>query len=104
LTNYRRGARRENEWADRQIADGWSVTRSAGSHGVADVVGCKDGVIVYDQVKATKAGPFSGFGPAERRELLGEATKAGATARLIWWPPDRQGPRVLLPDRWPPTK
>jgi Holliday junction resolvase len=99
--SYRRGAKRENEWADRMAAQGWSTTRSAGSHGAADVVSCRDREIVYDQIKTDRAGPYAHFGPAERRALLDEAEKAGATARLIWWPPDRQGPRIIHPHCWP---
>lgn len=101
MTNYRRGAARERQWAERLTQEGWSVTRSAGSHGAADIVGCKAGEIVYDQVKTDRAGPFAHFGPAARRELLGDATKAGAQARLVYWPPNGKGPQVLLPDRWP---
>lgn len=101
MTNYRRGAGREREWAERQEADGWSCTRSAGSHGVADVVCCRAGVILYEQVKSDRAGPYAHFGPAERRELAGEATRAGAQARLIWWPPDGKGPRVIPQAEWP---
>lgn len=103
MTNYRRGAGRERQWADRQAAEGFSCTRSAGSHGVADVVVCKAGVVYYDQVKTDKAGPFAHFGPGDRAELLTEAATAGAAARLIWWPPDRKGPRILYPDEWPYT-
>jgi Holliday junction resolvase len=104
VTNYARGAKRENDWAEREAEKGWSVTRSAGSHGAADVVACREGFRPrYWQVKTDKAGPYAHFGPGERRQLLAEATVAGADCFLVWWPPDRQGPRIIPPESWPPS-
>lgn len=103
MSNYRRGAQRENEWADRKEKNGWVVTRSAGSHGSMDVTAALHGVIHYYQVKSDRGGPYRHFGPDERRELLDDATRAGALAFLVWWPPDRRGPRVIPPEDWPPT-
>ena len=87
---------------ERYDAAGWSVSRTAGSHGVADIIALKAGAVpLYVQVKTDRAGPFAHFGPAERSKLLGECTRAGAVAMLVWWPPDRKGPRFLGEATWP---
>lgn len=100
--SYRKGAVRERQVAERYEANGWVVYRSAGSHGPADLVALKAGVMPeLVQVKATKAGPWSGFGPADREELRDEALRAGARAVLCHWPPDRKGPRFLHVQDWP---
>lgn len=55
LTNYRRGARLEYRVKQRLEAAGFYVVRSAGSHGVADLVGIKDGQVYLVQVKGKRA-------------------------------------------------
>ena len=105
MTNYRKGAGRELRVADLYRANGWVVYRSAGSHGPADLVAMKSGrQNELIQVKATAAGPFASFGPAERDGLRDEAIQAGARAVLCWYPPDRKGPRFLHVQDWPAAR
>lgn len=102
MTNYARGAKRERDFADRLEADGWVVARTAGSHGVMDLVACKAGMVPrFVQVKSDRRGPYANFGPKARRELWTAAEQAGAVPVLIHWPPDRQGPRWYFADAWP---
>lgn len=76
------------------------MVRGAGSHD--DLVVGKAGYgTILIEVKATKAGPYAGFPPAEREALLAKAHKAGWEAMLVWWPYDRQGPRFIPPSSWP---
>jgi Holliday junction resolvase len=101
--NYARGAARERQAGVLLEAEGWSVTRSAGSRSPHDLVACRKGDVVrYVQVKSTARGPFAGFPPSERKELLAEAERAGAEPWLLWWPGDRKGPRWIGADDWPP--
>jgi Holliday junction resolvase len=105
VSGYRRGAGRELRVKALYEANGWVVYRSAGSHGAADLVAMKAGrQTELIQVKATAAGPYASFGPAEREELRDEAIKAGARAVLCWYPPDRKGPRYLHPQDWPEAR
>lgn len=53
------------------------------------------------EVKATAAGPFSGFGPADRQALIEDAERAGWEPLLVWHPYDRKGPRFLPRETWP---
>ncbi len=87
----------------RQDPDGpWVALRAPASLGVADVVAVRAGEIRLVEVKSTRAGPFAGFGPADRRALLDAAEVAGGQAYLVWWPP-RHPPRWMPPEEWPPT-
>lgn len=100
--SYARGAARERELEARLEEQGWDVTRSAGSKGKADLVAlCAGKTPRYIEVKATAAGPFAGFSPADRRRLALSAARAGAVAELCWWPYDRRGPRWYPVDTWP---
>lgn len=103
MSTKRRGTKREHDCMKLLVDEGWLVTRASNSLGAADLLAGRGGVCQLVQVKATKAGPFSGFGPADRRELLDAAEAFGASAVLCWWPPDRRGPRFMLPDCWPKT-
>ncbi len=102
MTAYARGAARERDLVKLLRADGYSVNRTPGSHGVADVIALKSrrGPLLV-QLKTDRAGPFAHFGPKARAELLAEADKAGGTALLVHWPPDRKGPRYLYEKDWP---
>ncbi len=102
MTAYARGAKRERDLVALLRADGYSANRTPGSHGVADVIALRVGYIPrLLQLKTDRAGPFAHFGPAARRELLDEARRAGARPELVWWPPDRKGPRYLHEKDWP---
>lgn len=82
-------------------ADGWFVTRAAGSLGDADLVALKLGApprIV--EVKSTHRGPFHSFGPMDRAGIQLAARRAGAEAWLVWWPA-RSKPTWIHEDDWP---
>lgn len=105
-----RGTQRENAVKDWLEDRGWWVCRAAGSLGDADLAAMKDvnGGKLLIEVKSTKAGPFSDFGPADRAELLAAGEKAGADVVLCWCPPGCRAPekwRWLWPDTdWPEAK
>lgn len=96
---YARGAARERQWAER--LKGWEVVRAAGSTGAYDLMACRSGEVVLWEVKTTAAGPFADFGPAKREAIREAAQRAGGTARLVWWPTDRKGPRIIPESAWP---
>ena len=81
--------------------DGWWAIRSPASKGTVDVVAIYHGKLInFYEVKSTKAGPYSHFGPKDRADLKAEADRAGATAWLCWWPP-RKDPEFIPSDEWP---
>lgn len=83
------GIRRERQVKQILESHGWWVCRAAGSLGDADLVALKEGPLVESlmiEVKATTAGPFAGFGPKARRELVDAAARAGAAPVLAHWP------------------
>jgi Holliday junction resolvase len=99
LANF--GHNRERQLAAKLGEEGWWVLRAAGSLGVADLVALKNGRTTrMIEVKATKAGPFAGFGPTERTELLAAAQQAGAEAWLVHWPKHGK-PKWIPPGEWP---
>lgn len=62
--------------------------------------------VYFDEVKTTAGGPYERFGPQARAKLLAEAEKAGAQARLVWWPDYKKKrnprpPRIILAADWP---
>ena len=97
----RRGSNRERLVKERLLSRGYWVARAAASLGDADLVALKAGEPPYlIEVKATTAGPFSGFGPKDREELRRAARKAGAEAILVWWPMNRPL-RWIAESEWP---
>lgn len=101
--NRRAGKQREQQWAEQLHHDGWEVgfvPRIRGQQDY-DVIASKGGDVVLWEVKSTKAGPFSDFGPAKREACLQAALRAGGSPALVWWPYDRQGPRVFPLEVWP---
>lgn len=67
---------------------GYSVTRAPASIGEADLMCIKaDAPNLLVQVKANKGSPYMNFRFTERHALVLAATKAGAEAWLIHWPP-----------------
>jgi Holliday junction resolvase len=96
-----RGTARENQVLKQLRADGWLALRAPASLGSADIIALRDGdrpMLV--QVKANKGSPWMNFRPAERVELVMDATKAGARAYLVHWPA-RGVQRWLPPSSWP---
>lgn len=101
MSNTRFGHQRERDLKKCLEADGWFVVRAPASLGVADLVALKLGHTPrLIEVKATSRGPYAGFPPADRLELLNVAVGAGAAAFLVWWP-RRKHPVWLSPDEWP---
>lgn len=100
-TNYQRGAKRERDALEYLRGLGYYAERTAGSHGVADIIALKkDHTPMLIQVKSGK-GKYSGFPPGDRKYLLQQANTAGAEAYLYWWPYDRKGLRIIPSDEWP---
>lgn len=90
--NRAKGDRAEYRVRDELLADGWYVSRAAGSLGAADFVALKRGERPQLlQVKSTASGPFSDFGPKKRDELRQIASAAGAVAMLAYVPPTPRG-------------
>lgn len=82
---------------------GYSCVRGAGSKG-ADIVAGKGGQTIAVEVKATKAGPWSGFGPAKRKDFRAFCHQAGWSPVLVWWPTDRKKPLIVPESGWPKDK
>lgn len=82
MTFYARGAAFERQ-VKRQLEDmGWIVIRSAGSHGIADLVACLKGsapMFVSCRIHGV-------LGPLEREQLHDAAARAGAIVRLAHRP------------------
>ena len=116
----RRGTDRERKVREQLEAEGWVVARAAGSRGCADLMAVRrvgTRLLVHSepahepvvqvrlvQVKSDERNPFDHFGPYERAELLATAQQAGAEPWLVWWPPDRKGPRWIAPGEWPQVR
>lgn len=119
MSNSRKGASRERKVIRCMMADptdpknrgrnstilggNWPlVERTKGSHGAYDIFAMKKGQPVYlIQIKATAAGPFTGFPPKERDRLRNIARITGAVPLLIWWPYDGKGYRLYDETQWP---
>jgi len=68
---------------------------------VADVVALKEGEKPrLIESKATAAGPYAGFLPADRERLSQAAKEAGAEAWL-YWHPKRKPPEWIAESQWP---
>jgi Holliday junction resolvase len=95
-----RGSYRERRLAEVATGLGWTVYRSAGSHGNADLVALRRGCVpLLIQVKGDLAGPFAHFGPDDRYALMAEARNAGARAFLAWHP-GRKPVRWFIAPEW----
>jgi Holliday junction resolvase len=91
---------------------GWTAVRA--TKGPVDVVACRPVTIEahngrpelvlsevrFIQVKSTRQSPYERFGPADRKILLELANQAGASAYLMWWPPNR-GWQWIAANEWP---
>ncbi len=54
-TPYTRGRYREYQTLKILRSEGWFCTRSAASHSPVDIIACKDGNVLFIQVKSGKA-------------------------------------------------
>ena len=99
MSNVSRGHGRERELVKRLKAEGRWAMRAPASLGTVDVISSPP--LTFYEVKATAAGPYAGFLPRDRAALLEDAAIAGAQAVLVWWPPDRGGPRFIDSADWP---
>jgi Holliday junction resolvase len=106
-----KGIARERQVRKLLESEGWWVGRAAGSLGDADLFASRPYVehgyrnladVRLIEVKATSRGPWHGFGPQDRRDLLVAARKAGAVAWLYWWP-SRGQLKCFHEDYWPLT-
>lgn len=99
-----RGIARERDLRRLLEADGWWVCRASGSLGDADLLAMRaDSRPRLIEVKSTQAGPYAGFLPRDRSELLIAAHKAGADAWLVWWP-KRTQPQWIGSSQWPQAR
>lgn len=103
-SQYARGAARERQLRERYEAKGYYVVRGAGSKGGDLIAGRSGSPTLLIEVKATAAGPWSGFGPADRTALIQAAERAGWEPLLVWWPMNRKHPRFVPKEGWPNTK
>lgn len=90
MNHYRSGRRVEILVADQLGAAGYDVILSSVSKGAADMVAFHDGETVFVQVKKSAKTAVS---PAERRELLRIARRAGGAALTAHREPDPQDGR-----------
>jgi len=108
MANYAKGANRERQLARELEAEGYVVTRSAGSRSPHDLVvvgpARRDAPSVsqvqFIQVKTDARGPFAHFGPVERTMLLETARRAGGVPVLVHWPANGK-PRYYYESEWP---
>ena len=81
MTHYTTGRRIEYRVVEILRSLGYLVIRSAGSHGLVDVVGLrKDGVVLVQCKRGGK------MGLRDRLEFWREATAVGATALIAGYP------------------
>jgi hypothetical protein len=104
-----RGASREHAVKKLLEAEGWAVTRGAGSHGCADLWAAKEHQLTdlsavtllrLVQVKGNTGSPWKTFQPKDRAELSSLAAQTGGTAELVHWPPHGK-PRWYSEHEWP---
>ena len=85
MSNYSRGANFERRVARILDADGYFTVRSSGSHGVADIVAIKAGVIMLVQCKINGV-----LSPADRVALFEVCQRAGAVPLVAYRPTPRK--------------
>lgn len=97
-----RGHQRERDLVNALRPAGWLAWRAPASLGVCDVVAARKGFGLHlIEVKSTGRGPFAGFPPEKRAELIAAADLAGATAWLWWNGPGRSAAGWWPVARWP---
>jgi Holliday junction resolvase len=82
VSSYTRGTYAEKRTAAQLRADGYYVTESRGSHGVADLMAAKPGQVLLVQVKTGEAR----LDGAWWNDLAAAAAAAGALAIVADWP------------------
>jgi Holliday junction resolvase len=107
----------ERQYAAILREQGWFVMRSPASKGVCDLIairpqlrphttttGYRNGCeVLFVEVKSTTRGPFAGFPPKDRDELISAAAVSGATPVLAWKRP--RGEWQTFPvSEWPATQ
>lgn len=104
-----RGHSRERAWVHHLRSQGFWAQRAPASLGI-DVISASPSIehegcalLTFWEVKSTAGGPYERFVPEERRALVLQALKAGATPMLCWWPP-RGKPKVIPQEEWPALK
>jgi Holliday junction resolvase len=97
----KRGIQRERDLVNELRGQDYFALRAPASLGCADVVALRAGEMpMLIECKSTKAGPYAGFGPADRKALSFMAKLAGAEAWLYWKP--KRGDAVWIPEsNWP---
>lgn len=97
----KRGIQRERDLVNELRGKDYFALRAPASLGCADVVALKAGERpMLIECKSTAAGPYAGFGPADRKALSFMADLAGAVAWLYWKP--KNGRAHWIPEAdWP---
>jgi len=125
MSTKTKGSRFESEVCRYHRDRGWSAWRvlpsentangEARGAGTFDVIAIKTHEQFYATIrllecKATKAGPFNGFGPAQREALLVEAERmrndsvpALKVQAMLAWKKPRQGIVLIPSSDWPST-
>ena len=100
-TNYKRGVIKEREIMDEKSSKGMESIRTAGSHGVFDVISWSDKEVVFTQAKREKTSPKSVVAKYNKyREdihqiSLTKTPKGNTLKELLVWT-DRQGFTSIL--------
>lgn len=109
MSTASRGAAREHQVKRQLEAEGWAVTRGAGSHGCADLWAAlresawgfgEATMLRLIQVKTDKASPWQNFRKAERAALSALAKQTGGIAELWHWPANKPC-TIFLEKDWP---
>jgi len=87
-TPYTRGRAREYQVLRILRSEGWLCSRSAASHGAVDIFACKNGKMVFVQVKSGKARIME-----KDRSRLKEWVDASGGQAEIWFFGNRKGVR-----------
>jgi|TARA_B100000959_G_scaffold271636_1_gene319991 Holliday junction resolvase len=87
-TPYTRGRAREYQALRILRSEGWLCSRSAASHGAVDIFACKNGKMVFVQVKSGKVRIME-----KDRSRLKEWVDASGGQAEIWFFGNRKGVR-----------
>jgi Holliday junction resolvase len=92
-TPYTRGRAREYQALRILRSEGWLCSRSAASHSAVDIFACKDGEMVFIQVKSGKARVTE-----KNRSRLKEWVDASGSSAEIWVFGNKRGVRKEVVD------